>query len=333
MTTTTTTSLANLASSVGLGPLARALADPTVTEVMVNDASQLWIERGGSLHVLGELDAAELETFVERALVPLGRRLDRLSPIVDARLPDGSRLCAISAPVAVDGMSLAIRRFGAPRRPLSSFATPRVVDLLREVVAARCNVLVSGATSSGKTTLLGSLLADAATTDRIITLEDTAELQLGSDHVVRLEARAATADGVGAVDLTTLLRAALRMRPDRLVIGEVRGDEALPLVQALNTGHDGSLATCHANSALDALARLESLVVQAAPAWPLDAVRDQVRRSIDVVVHVERAEGGARRVTEVAEVRLQPGVAHALEVRTLVDGARALAPITRRRAA
>lgn len=294
--------VADLAFVAGLEPLARALAEPDVTEVMVNAGDELWVERDGALTRIGRVDRVAVEVLVERALAPLGRRLDRLSPVVDARLPDGSRLCAAVAPVAVDGICLSIRRFAMRHLPLAAFAGAAVVELLHEVVRRRCNVLVSGATSSGKTTLLGSLTGLVPVTERIVTLEDTAELQLGARHVVRLEARDATPDGIGAVTLSDLLRAALRLRPDRLVIGEVRGDEAVPMVQALNTGHDGSLATCHANSAPDALARLESLVVQAAPGWPMSAVREHVHRSIDVVVHVARARDGGRRIEGVAEV-------------------------------
>jgi pilus assembly protein CpaF len=205
--------------------------------------------------------------------------------------------------VALGGICLSLRRFRTTPLPLESFVSAGGVALLGELVDRRCNVVISGATSSGKTSLLSSLLGLVAPGERIVTLEDTAELAPVADHVVRLEARPPTSDGVRAITLEDLLRTALRLRPDRLVVGEVRGDEVLGLVQALNTGHDGSLSTVHANSALDALHRLETLVVQAAPSWPLAAIRDHLARCIDVVVHVERVAGGGRRVAEIAEVR------------------------------
>ena len=226
--------------------------------------------------------------MLERVLAPLGRRLDRTNPIVDARLPDGSRVCAVIGPVAVDGAAVSIRRFRRhafrslpSRRHGSSSCSPRCC-------APRCNVVVSGATSSGKTSLLASLLGLTDPGERIIVLEDTAELQPTNAHVVRLEARPATPDGIRPIPLDELVRTALRLRPDRLVVGEVRGNEVTGLVQAMNTGHDGSLATCHANGPIDALLRLETLVMQAAPSWPLAAIRAQLSRSIDVIVHVAR---------------------------------------------
>lgn len=310
----------------GLGPLERWLADPNVTDVMVNGGAEIWIERRtdpgrrtvtslGPQYV-GLLDAGVLDTVIERILAPIGRRLDRSSPVVDARLPDGSRVCAVVPPIAVDGPCLAIRRFGIDAVPVSSFASAAVVTLLGEIVAARCNVLVSGATSAGKTTLLNAMAALVAPHERIVTLEDTAELRLLAPHVVRLETRPASPDGAPMVDLAMLVRTALRLRPDRLVVGEVRGHEANDLVQALNTGHDGSLATVHANSPTDALARLESLVVQASPSWTLDAVRAQVRRSIDVIVHLRRDIDGTRRIGQVCEVEPE---GRELAVRALAD--------------
>jgi pilus assembly protein CpaF len=242
-----------------------------------------------------------IDAIIERILAPVGRRLDRSSPVVDARLPDGSRVCAVLPPIAVDGACLSLRRFAPRPVELDRFAPDAVCDLVRRAVDARCNILVSGATSSGKTTLLNAIARLVDPSTRIVTLEDTAELQLGAPHVLRLETRPESADGVAAVDLATLLHTALRLRPDRLVVGEIRGDEAVHLVQAMNTGHDGSLSTIHANSPVDALARLESLVVRGHPGWLLGAVREQVRRSVDVVVHVART-GGGRRIVAVAEV-------------------------------
>lgn len=285
-----------------LGGLERWLADPDVTEVLVNGGHEVWIERAGQLHRVGTMRPAAVLGALEQLLVPIGRRLDRASPTVDARLVDGSRVCAVIPPVAVDGPTVAIRRFAVRPIPLERFASPPVVELLTELVERRCNVVVSGPTSSGKTTLLNALAAHIEPGERLITLEDIAELRLGHPHVVRLETRPASPDGVGAVGLADLLRAALRLRPDRLVVGEVRGAEAVELLQAMNTGHDGSLSTVHANAAADALGRLATLVVQHAPGWPLAAVHEHVQRAIDVVVHVSRAASGERRVDEVAEV-------------------------------
>jgi len=284
-----------------LGGLERWLDDPSIDEVIVNGRGDVWIERAGSLRQVGTMSRGAVMSATEHILRPIGRRIDRSNPTVDARLPDGSRVCVVIEPIAVDGPCLTIRRFAVHSRALSEFAPPAVTALLHEIVRSRCNVLVSGATSSGKTTLLNSLVADVAEHERIITLEDVAELRLPHPHVVRLEARPATAEGNGEVSLEQLLRTALRMRPDRLVLGEVRGAEAVQLVQAMNTGHDGSLATVHANSAIDALARLCSLVLQEVPGWPLEAIHDQVRRSIDVVIHVGRAHDHRRHVVEVCE--------------------------------
>ncbi len=285
-----------------LGGLERWLHDPTITELMVNGGNEVWIERAGRLEHVGSIRPATLLGAIEHILSPLGRRLDRTHPTVDARLADGSRLCAVVEPVAVDGPCLTIRRFSARPIPLENFASPTVATLLRELVTSRCNLLVSGATSSGKTTLLNALASEVEHDARLITLEDVAELRLPHPHVVRLETREATPDGVGEVTLAHLLRTALRMRPDRLVVGEIRGGEAVHLLQALNTGHDGSLATVHANSALDALERVASLVLHEVGNWPLPAVHQHVERAIDIVVHVVRGTDGARRVAEVAEV-------------------------------
>jgi len=288
----------------GLGPLERWLDDDDVIEVLVNAGSEIWIERRGAAgtQYVGRLAVGATEAMLEHALSPVGRRIDRSSPIVDARLADGSRLCAVLPPVSLDGPCLAVRKFSRLPIGLPSFASPSVTALLHEIVDRRCNVLVSGATSSGKTTLLNALAAVVGTDERIITLEDTAELGLASAHVLRLETRPATPDGVAAVTMGDIVRAALRLRPDRLVVGEIRGDEATDLVQALNTGHDGSLATVHANGPVDALARIESLVVRSNPGWALGAVREQVHRSTDIVVHVARAADGTRAVTHVCEV-------------------------------
>ena len=307
----------------GLGPLEQLLADPEITEVLVNGGRDVWVERRGRLHrVPLQLSTDEAAHAAEKIVTPLGLRLDRTSPIVDARLPDGSRVCALVPPVVPDGVCLAIRRFSARPVPLEAFAAPEVVKLLAMLVASRANVLVTGATSSGKTTLLNALAGLLPPGERVVTIEDACELRLAGDHVVRLEARPATADGVGEVGIRALLRAALRLRPDRLVIGEVRGAEALELVHAMNTGHDGSLATCHANNPVDALARIATMVLQGEPSLPLVAVSRQVAASIDVVVHVRRGAGGHRHIASVEEV-IVPGVDRensAIGTRVLADG-------------
>ena len=309
-----------VAEQSALGGLERWLHDPSITEVIVNAGTEVWVERNGRLTHVGSMRAESLLAAIEHILTPIGRRLDRSSPTVDARLPDGSRLCAVIPPVAVDGPCLTIRRFAVQPIPLAGFADAPTAELLRTVVAHRCNVLVCGPTSSGKTTLLNSLAQHVPQHERIITLEDIAELRLPHPHVVRLETRAATPDGVGDVTMVDLLRAALRLRPDRLVVGEVRGAEAVALLQALNTGHDGSLATVHANSADDALARLATLVLHDAPSWPLAAIREHVRRAIDVVVHVARGTDGSRRVVDVAQVDLAAGVDGEITTSSLLTG-------------
>ena len=294
--------LAAVAHASGLGPLHQYMVDPLVNEIMVNNGGDVWIEREGCTSFAGRLASDVTPRIIERMLNPVGRRLDRLSPIVDARLPDGSRVCAVIAPIAIDGACFTMRRFGVRRRVLRDFAQGAVIDLLHALVDHRCNVLISGATSSGKTSLLNALASRISAGERVITLEDTAELQLGTSHVLRLEARAATADGVSAITMTDLVRTSLRLRPDRLVLGEIRGAEVIDMLQALNTGHDGSMSTCHANSALDALRRIEALVVQHAPGWPIAAVREQVCSSLDVVIHLERDAYGLRHVRDIIEL-------------------------------
>lgn len=296
-----------VAEQLPLGGLERLLADPDVSEVMVNAGSQIWVDRGGSVDRVGTITTDTLLGALERILAPLGRRIDRLNPTVDARLADGSRLCAAIPPVAVDGPCLSIRRFRTAAVGLDAFAEPPVVAVLDEIVQRRCNVLVSGATSTGKTTLLNAMASRVPHSERIVTLEDTAELRLHHPHVVRLETRDATADGVAAVTLEHLLRTALRLRPDRIVVGEVRGGEAVQLIQAMNTGHDGSLATIHANSAADAVRRLTSLVIAAVVSWPVDVVSELLMSAIDVIVHLRRDSAGQRRVDQIVELPLNVG--------------------------
>ncbi len=315
---------------VGLGPLEVLLRDVDVTEVMVNNGTDIWVDRSGQPIRAGQLEPGQLEAIIERIISPLGLRLDRTSPIVDARLQDGSRVCAVRAPLAVDGTCLSIRRFRARPVALTDFAPKAVVDVIRCLIRDRWNVVVSGATSAGKTTLLNAMAAEIDPQTRIVTIEDTAELRLDARHVVRLEARQATADGLGEIGIAELLRTALRLRPDRLVVGEVRGAEAVSLVGAMNTGHDGSLATVHANGPADAVRRIESMVLQGATNWPLSAIREQVHSAIDAIVHVERI-GNVRRVTAVAELLADP--VDPRRVTLLADRHAAIDAPTRRRAA
>lgn len=291
----------------GLGPLDPLLADDAVTDVLVNGPGPVWVERAGHLEVTDVVvDRPTIDLLIERILAPLGRRVDPAHPVVDGRLADGSRVHVVVPPLAIDGPYLTIRRFGARRIGLDEVADPNLVALLRWAVRARLNIVVSGGTGSGKTTLLNALSGAIGAAERVITVEDAAELRLPLRHVVRLETRVASIDGTVAVSCRELVRNALRMRPDRLIVGEVRGGEALDMVQAMNTGHDGSLSTVHANSAADALRRLEILLLLADVGLPLPAIRDHLASAVDLVVHIARRADGRRQVTEVAEV-VAPG--------------------------
>jgi pilus assembly protein CpaF len=298
-----------LREAVGLGPLEELLTDPAVEEVMVNGHDRVYVERGGRIERADVRFPSEqaLRDAIERILTPLGRRVDELSPMVDARLEDGSRVHVVIPPLAVDGPSLSIRRFSAVRpgpRELVELGTltDELHDELAAAVGARRSILVSGGTGSGKTTLLNALSAFIDETERVVTIEDAAELRLRQPHVVRLESRPANVEGRGLVSIRDLLRGALRMRPDRIVIGEVRGGEALDLLMALNTGHEGALSTVHANSPEDALRRVETLALMARVGLPHEAIREQLGRGLDLVVHLARLSDGSRRVVEVAEV-------------------------------
>jgi pilus assembly protein CpaF len=298
-----------LREATGLGPLEDLLADPSVEEVMVNGAGRVYVERGGALErtEVRFRDEQALRDTIERILTPLGRRVDELSPMVDARLEDGSRVNVIVPPLAVDGASLSIRRFSAARPGPNELVelgtlTAELRDQLGAAVAARRSILISGGTGSGKTTLLNALSAFIARSERVITIEDAAELRLRQPHVVRLESRPANVEGRGEVTIRDLLRNALRMRPDRIVIGEVRGPEALDLLMALNTGHEGALSTVHANSPEDALRRIETLALIAGVGLPHEAIREQLGRGLDLVVQLARLGDGSRRVVEVGEV-------------------------------
>jgi pilus assembly protein CpaF len=298
-----------LRDAVGLGPLEELLADPAVEEVMVNGPADVYVERRGRIERSTASFASEgaLRDTIERVLAPLGRRVDELSPMADARLADGSRVNVVIPPLAVDGPMLSIRRFTSTRPdPDALVASGTLTAELRELLAAavreRRSILVSGGTGSGKTTLLNALSSWIDPAERVITIEDAAELALRQPHVVRLESRPASVEGRGEVTVRELLRNALRMRPDRIVIGEVRGSEALDLLTALNTGHEGALSTVHANSSEDALRRLETLALMAGVGLPHAAIREQIARGVDVVVHLVRGEEGRRLVREVAAV-------------------------------
>jgi pilus assembly protein CpaF len=287
----------------GLGPLQGLLADPAVSDVLVNGPGPVWVERSGRLERTAvTVDRAAVDLLVERVVSPLGRRADRSTPIVDARLPDGSRVHVVLPPLAIDGPVVAIRRFGAATVPLARFCAPPVADLLAAAMRDGRNVAVSGGTGAGKTTLLNALCQLLPAGERVVTVEDAAELRLPGDHVVRLETRPGSADGPAPVGVRALVRAALRMRPDRIVVGEVRGSEALDMVQAMNTGHRGCLTTCHANGPADALHRLETMALLSDVPVPLTAVRAQIAGALDLVVHVVRGAGAQRRVSAVAEV-------------------------------
>ena len=305
----------------GLGPLEPLLADPSVDEVMLNGGGEVWVERGGRLECTGVVvDEAVAGSLIERIVAPLGLHVDRATPMVDARLPDGSRVNAVVRPLAVDGPCLTIRRFGARLVDLDDVADPGVAQLLRWAVRSRMNVVVSGGAGAGKTTLLNAISAEIADRERVVTIEDAAELRLPGRHVIRLEARPPSAEGLGEVRVRDLLRNALRMRPDRIVVGEVRAGEALDMLQAMNTGHEGSLSTCHANSPADALRRLETLVLMGDVALPSAAVREQLRSAIDLIVQIARLSDGHRRVVAVAEVDTSEALGDALSVRSLTDG-------------
>jgi pilus assembly protein CpaF len=295
--------------SFGLGPLEPLLRDASVDEVMVNGAGAVWVERGGRLEPTDVRfgSAADLRDVIERILAPLGRRVDEAEPLCDARLPDGSRVNVVIPPLAPDGPIVTVRRFrarGLSADDLVAAGTwePPLRDLLARAVRARLCVLISGGTGSGKTTTLNALSSFVPSDERIVTIEDTLELRLRQPHVVRLEARPPSVEGRGEVTIRRLVRNALRMRPDRIVVGEVRGGEALDMLAAMTTGHDGSLSTVHAGSPEEALRRLETLALMAGVGLPHAAIREQVADAIDLVVHQARLPDGTRRVVAVAEV-------------------------------
>jgi pilus assembly protein CpaF len=296
-------------SVLGLGPLEPFVRDPEVTEVMVNGWDSIYVERSGRLYWTGSkfYDEAQLRRTIDKIVSKVGRRIDESSPYVDARLPDGSRVNAIIPPLAIDGPALTIRKFAADpyqAEDLISFGTltREVVELLDACVRGRLNMLVSGGTGAGKTTTLNVLSSFLPDDERIITIEDAAELRLQQPHVVRLEYRPPNIEGRGEVTIRDLVRNALRMRPDRIVVGEVRGGEALDMMQAMNTGHDGSISTIHCNSPRDALARLETMALMAGMDLGVRAIREQITSAVGVIVHQARMKDGTRRITHVTEI-------------------------------
>jgi pilus assembly protein CpaF len=295
---------------LGHGPLERLLADESVTEIMVNGPYDVWIERQGRLYETNVrfTDDGHLRRIINKIVAQVGRRIDDSSPMVDARLPDGSRVNAVIPPLSLTGPLVTIRKFATKRFQLDDLVrlgtlTDDTVDFLTRCVQAELNVLISGGTGTGKTTLLNALSAAVPNEDRIVTIEDAAELQLNQRHVLRLEARPKNIEGEGEIPIRDLVRNSLRMRPDRIIVGEVRGGEALDMLQAMNTGHDGSLCTVHANSPRDALSRIETMVLMAGYDLPVKAIRQQIASALDLIVHLDRLDDGSRRVTAITEVQ------------------------------
>jgi len=294
---------------LGFGPIQSLLDDETVSEIMVNGPKKVFVEKNGQLTKTNVTfdDDDHVLRIIDRIILPLGRRVDADSPTVDARLPDGSRVNAVVRPVAIDGPAITIRKFRKDKLQAEDLInygslTRQMADFLQACVKARFNIIISGGTGSGKTTLLNVMSGYIPENERIITIEDAAELQLQQDHVMRMETKTANADGLHAVSIRELVKNSLRMRPDRIVVGEVRGGEALDMLQAMNTGHDGSLTTVHANTPRDALSRIETLVLMAGMDLPLKVVRQQVSSAVDLIVQQTRLKDGQRKVTAVTEV-------------------------------
>jgi pilus assembly protein CpaF len=293
----------------GFGPIEPLLEDPSITEIMVNGPHQVYIERAGKVQLSPVRfdDDDHVRRVIERIILPLGRRIDYDTPLVDARLPDGSRVNAVIAPVSIDGPCITIRKFSRKRLTVDDLIgfgsiTPPIAEFLKACVVARLNVVVSGGTGSGKTTLLNVLSGFIPNDERIVTIEDAAELQLHQEHVVRLEAKKPNLDGRYEVSIRDLVKNALRMRPERIIVGECRGGEALDMLQAMNTGHDGSLTTLHANSPRDAISRMETMTLMAGLDFPLKVIREQIASAVELIVQQTRLRDGSRRVTQVTEV-------------------------------
>jgi len=298
-----------LDETFGLGPLEALLKDFTVSDILINGPKSVYVERRGKMEKTGVVfrDNNHLMQIIDRIISKVGRRVDETCPMVDARMLDGSRFNAIIPPLALDGAAVSIRRFGANPLKLEDLLnfkafTPEMVMLLEGAIKARLNIIISGGTGSGKTTLLNTLSSFIPNTDRIVTIEDAAELQLQQDHVVRLETRPPNIEGKGEMTATDLVRNALRMRPERIIIGECRGPESLDMLQAMNTGHEGSLTTIHANSPRDAIARLETMIMMAGFELPLKAMRTQIASAVDLIVQASRLQGGPRKISYITEV-------------------------------
>ena len=294
---------------LGLGPLELILKDRGVSDILINGPKNIYVEKGGQLQKskVEFRDGKHLLQIIDRIVSKVGRRVDETSPMVDARLEDGSRVNAIIPPLALDGAAVSIRRFGSNPLKLEDLLnykafTPEMVMLLEGCIKARLNIIIAGGTGSGKTTLLNTLSSFIGHDDRIVTIEDAAELQLQQDHVVRLETRPPNIEGNGAVTATDLVKNALRMRPERIIIGECRGGETLDMLQAMNTGHDGSMTTIHANTPRDAIARLETLVMMSGFELPVKAIRQQISGAVDILIQANRLQGGPRRITAITEV-------------------------------
>jgi len=297
------------ADVMGLGPIESLLADASVTEIMVNGDDSIFVERGGKLYLTESrfLTVTHLRQVIERIVTAVGRRIDESSPLVDARLPDGSRINAVIPPLAVDGPMLTIRKFAATpytAADLINFGTMNAAtnDFLDVCIRGKRNILISGGTGTGKTTLLNVVSSYIPTDERIITIEDAVELQLHQRHIVRLEARPPNIEGRGQIPIRELVRNSLRMRPDRIIVGEVRGGEALDMLQAMNTGHEGSLSTLHANTPRDAISRLETMVMMSGIELPVRAIREQIAAALDLIVHLSRLRDGSRRIVEITEI-------------------------------
>jgi len=293
----------------GLGPIEPLLADPDISDILVNNSRMVYVERFGKLHKVDVVfrDDNHLMQIIDRIVSKVGRRIDESSPMVDARLPDGSRVNAIIPPLALDGPALSIRRFGVDPLKMNDILandslTENMSTILMGAVKARLNILISGGTGTGKTTMLNILSEYIPNDERIVTIEDSAELQMKQEHVVRLETRPPNIEGMGAVTQRDLVRNSLRMRPDRIIVGEVRGGEALDMLQAMNTGHDGSLSTIHANSSRDAMSRLETMVLMAGMDLPDRAIREQVASALDIVLQLSRMSDGTRKVVKLSEI-------------------------------
>ncbi len=298
-----------LDETFGLGPLELLLKDPSISDILINGPKQIYVERRGKMEKTSVTfrDNNHLMQIIDRIVSKVGRRVDEVCPMVDARLPDGSRVNAIIPPLALDGASVSIRRFGSNPLKLEDLLnykafTPEMVMLLEGAMKARLNIIISGGTGSGKTTLLNTLSSFISHTDRVVTIEDAAELQLQQEHVVRLETRPANIEGKGAITATDLVRNALRMRPERIIIGECRGPETLDMLQAMNTGHEGSLTTVHANTPRDAIARIETMITMAGFDLPLKAMRPQIASAVDLVIQANRLQGGPRKITHITEI-------------------------------